>query len=125
MVIGQEVHHMNSVTAPSCDANQRVYLESLLDQAGFFQEPHAWNPSLATSLARLDGLPELTREHWQVINALREHFTRFGTAPPAFAHICARQHLGTHCVERLFRTEREVWRIAGLPDPGEEVRAYL
>lgn len=116
---------MSSMNAPYCDANQQVYLESLLDQDGFFQQPQVWNPSLATVLAQLDGLPELTTEHWQVINALRDHYTRFGAVPPAFAHICARAQLGVHCVERLFRSEREAWRIAGLPDPGEEVKAYL
>jgi len=28
-------------------------------------------------------------------------------------------------VENLFRSEREAWRIAGLPDPGEEAKAYM
>jgi tRNA 2-thiouridine synthesizing protein E len=73
----------------------------------------------------MDGLPELTTEHWLVINALRDHFTRFGAVPPAFTHVCTRMHLGAHCMERLFHSERVAWRIAGLPDPGEEVKAYL
>ncbi|MEZ5543473.1 MAG: TusE/DsrC/DsvC family sulfur relay protein [Pseudomonadota bacterium] len=100
-------------------------LESLLDGAGFFLRAETWTPALATRLAQLDGLQELTREHWDIIAALREHYRRFGAAPPAFAHICSRLHHDTHCVVRLFRSEREAWRIAGLPDPGEEARAYM
>jgi TusE/DsrC/DsvC family sulfur relay protein len=115
--------HVNAT--PYRDADQRQYIDSLMDAGGFLREPHTWSTALATAIARLDGLPEMTAEHWRVIQALREHFERFGAAPPAFSHICARQHLGPHCVERLFRSDREAWRIAGLPDPGEEVKSYL
>jgi len=76
-------------------------------------------------LAQRDGLPELSRDHWLIIRALREHFQRFGTAPPAFSHLCNKYHLGRHCVERLFHSEREAWRVAGLPDPGEEAKTYM
>ena len=30
-----------------------------------------------------------------------------------------------HCVDKLFHSQREAWRVAGLPDPGEEARAYM
>jgi hypothetical protein len=29
------------------------------------------------------------------------------------------------CVDKLFRNQREAWRIAGLPDPGEEARTCM
>ena len=116
---------MNTTTASSTGSVRDINLDSLLDGDGFYREPEAWTPELAGQLARQDGLAELTAEHWQVIQALREHYGRFGAAPPAFAHICARMHRDTHCVERLFQSEREAWRIAGLPNPGEEAKAYL
>jgi len=116
---------MTGATAQYCDTDQQTYVDSLMNPDGFFREPQAWNESLAAVIARLDGLPELTGEHWQIIHALRAHHDRFGAVPPAFSHICWRLHLGKHCMERLFRSDREAWRIAGLPDPGEEVKAYL
>jgi len=116
---------MNRKTVAHTGTERGVNTESLLDGAGFFQQPGVWTRELARSLARLDGLPELTPEHWQIIDALRDHYDRFGAAPPAFAHICARMHRDTRCVERLFRSEREAWRIAGLPDPGEEAKAHM
>ena len=100
-------------------------IETLLDADGFLSEPETWDDDLAMQLAHYDGLPELTPDHWAIIRALRDHYQRFGTAPPAFSHICKEHHLGKHCVEDLFRSEREAWRIAGLPNPGEEAKAYM
>jgi TusE/DsrC/DsvC family sulfur relay protein len=116
---------MNSTAASSPRFKEAINMESFLDGDGFFKEPKSWTPKLAKCLARQDGLQELTRQHWQIIAALREHFRRFGATPPAFAHLCACIHQDTHCVARLFHSEREAWRLAGLPDPGEEAKAYL
>jgi tRNA 2-thiouridine synthesizing protein E len=107
------------------DVHSIEQLNGLLNSEGFFTDPRAWDESIASKLARLDGLPELTREHWVIIRALREHYRRFGSAPPAFSHLCNKYHLGRHCIDRLFRSEREAWRIAGLPDPGEEAKTYM
>ena len=100
-------------------------LHSLINPNGFLKDPAQWNETVASTLAAADGLPELTPDHWEIIHALRVHFAHFGAAPPAFRHICHTRHLGAHCVERLFHSEREAWRIAGLPDPGEEARTYM
>ena len=101
------------------------HLGDLLGSEGFLDDPRDWSEDVAIVLAQCDGLPELTHDHWLIINALREHYQRFGTAPPAFSHLCNQHHLGRHCLERLFRSEREAWRIAGLPDPGEEAKTYM
>jgi TusE/DsrC/DsvC family sulfur relay protein len=95
------------------------------DSEGFLRNPNQWSEQVASEIARKDGLAELTQSHWDVIHWLREHFERFGAAPPAFRHICHVNHLGPHGVENLFRTPREAWRVAGLPDPGEEARTYM
>ncbi|HYQ72972.1 MAG TPA: TusE/DsrC/DsvC family sulfur relay protein [Gammaproteobacteria bacterium] len=100
-------------------------IEHLLDGEGFFNDAEAWNEDLAIRIAHNDGFPELTADHWIILHALREHYHRFGAAPPAFSHLCNEHHLGRHCVEKLFRSEREAWRIAGLPDPGAEAKAYM
>lgn len=106
-------------------ATATTNIETLLDTDGFLSDSETWSEDLARMIAHYDGLQILTRDHWIIIHALREHYQRFGTAPPAFSHICKEHHLGKHCVENLFRSEREAWRIAGLPDPGEEAKAYM
>ena len=100
-------------------------VNTLFNSEGFLCDPATWNKYVATAIARLDGLPQLTHEHWVIIHALRDHYERFGTALPAFSHVCLMNHLDKHCVENLFRSQREAWRIAGLPDPGEEAKAYM
>lgn len=116
---------MSATAAFSTHTGPGLNLDAILDTDGFFREPEAWTPELAERLAQRDGLATLTGDHWQIIAALRAHYHRFGVAPPAFAHLCARMHQDTHCVMRLFRSERTAWRIAGLPDPGAEAKAYL
>ena len=102
-----------------------VRIDSLLNPDGFLYNPESWTRTIASAIAHQDGLPELTHDHWVIICALRDHYRQFGTAMPAFSHICNKHHLGRYCVDRLFCSEREAWRVAGLPDPGEEARAYM
>jgi tRNA 2-thiouridine synthesizing protein E len=101
------------------------HLGDLLNQEGFLIDPDTWSETIAIRLAQHDGLPDLTDAHWLILRALRAHHARFGNAPPAFSHLCGKHQLGRHCVERLFGSEREAWRIAGLPDPGEETKTYM
>jgi TusE/DsrC/DsvC family sulfur relay protein len=96
----------------------------VFDPEGFLSDAQPWDESLAETIARRDGL-ELTPAHWLVIRALREHVRKFGAVPPAFSHLCVVNRLDRHCVEELFHSQREAWRIAGLPDPGPEAWAYM
>jgi len=59
-----------------------------------------------------------------VIHALREHYARFGVAP-AMSQVCRRQHREPNWVHNLFHTCLNAWRVAGLPNPGEEAKSYL
>lgn len=83
-----------------------------------------WNESLARELAAEYGLGTLSPSHWRIIHTLREHFLQYGAMPP-MRTACDINRLDPHCVGRLFHSPEEAWRIAGLPDPGEEARSYL
>lgn len=98
--------------------------DDLFNNEGFIRDPQLWTEELARSIALQDGIAQLSEDHWVIIRALRNHYRRFG-APPAFHHLCLINHLDKHCAERLFRSQREAWRIAGLPDPGEEAKTYM
>lgn len=86
--------------------------------------PMPWNEDVAQQIAHEDGLGELTGAHWRIINTLREHFVRYGALPP-MRFACDVNRMEPHCVERLFHSPREAWRVSGLPDPGEEAKSYL
>ena len=98
--------------------------EQFFDADGFLIQPEIWNEQIARLLARLDGIDELTDTHWLVIETLRQHFSRFGT-PPMCHHVSIVNHLDRHCVEDLFHSQREAWRVSGLPNPGEEAKTYM
>ena len=94
------------------------------DDDGFLIDPSSWTPEMAVDVAMRDGLPGLEPQHWEIIDYLRRHYLQFGTLP-VMSHVCRVNHLQRHCVHELFRNPREAWRIAGLPNPGEEAKAYM
>lgn len=95
-----------------------------LDEEGFLSDSRQWTRETARILAEMDGIGTLGPGHWAVIYYLREHYEAYGSIPP-MAQVCRSQQLEKHAVRQLFGGCREAWRIAGLPDPGEEARAYM
>lgn len=94
------------------------------DADGFLADTTAWNVDIARRIATLDGLGDLDDTQISLLRVLRDHFLRFG-AVPAIPHVCHLNGLAPDCLSRRFTSAREAWRIAGLPNPGEEVKAYL
>ena len=66
----------------------------------------------------------LTEQHWLVLHHIREKFFRLG-ALPNMRRVCRDTSLSRTQVHNLFGSCLAIWRIAGLPNPGEEARAYL
>lgn len=97
---------------------------ALLDEDGLLRDFNAWNEALAVALARDSGLDALTEQHWKVIRAMRENFARFGAAP-AMHRVCRDAGVPRHEVNELFGYCLVAWRVAGLPNPGEEAKSYL
>ncbi|MDP2267511.1 MAG: TusE/DsrC/DsvC family sulfur relay protein, partial [Thiobacillus sp.] len=78
----------------------------------------------AGHIAQNDGLGELSELQIGLLIALRREFSKHGTVT-ALSHVC---HLTGHmsdCMHHLFPNAREAWRVAGLPNPGEEAKAYM
>ncbi|HEY9149086.1 MAG TPA: TusE/DsrC/DsvC family sulfur relay protein [Gammaproteobacteria bacterium] len=83
----------------------------------------SWSEAQAERIAREHGIESLTEEHWCVINTLRDHFIQYGALPP-MRFACDINRLEPHCVDHLFHSPQEAWRIAGLPDPDDEAEGY-
>jgi tRNA 2-thiouridine synthesizing protein E len=94
------------------------------DDAGFLADPRTWTPALAEQLALLEGMDGLGATHWQVIDRVRERYFRLG-ALPVMRLVCRSVQLDPRAAHGLFRNCRSLWFVAGLPDPGEEARAYM
>ena len=96
----------------------------VFDADGFLTDPAKWNRDLAEQIAAEDKLGKLGDEHWAVIQQLRDHYLKYGALLPT-SHACRVGNLDPHCVTDLFHGMREAWRIAGLPNPGEEAKSYM
>lgn len=96
-----------------------------LDEDGFLNDPHHWDSMIALELARLRGLDKLDIQQWAIIFALRQYYFNHKEYPSQH-RICHIKNMRSRCVDKVFQNHGiEAWRIAGLPNPGEEVKAYL
>ncbi|MEJ2345777.1 MAG: TusE/DsrC/DsvC family sulfur relay protein [Gammaproteobacteria bacterium] len=98
--------------------------EPLFDEDGFVADPASWTPELARRIAELDGIGPLNGRHWRVIDYLRERVARLGGIP-AMRSVCKATDTPKAEIHALFGSCLTVWRVAGLPNPGEEAKAYL
>ncbi len=96
----------------------------VFDENGYLCDSAYWNDQVAEQLAVLEGVESLNPAHWRVIRFVRDRYLRLGAIPP-MRRICRSSELSRGEVKRLFGGCLQVWRIAGLPNPGEEARAYL
>ncbi|MBL3601717.1 MAG: TusE/DsrC/DsvC family sulfur relay protein [gamma proteobacterium endosymbiont of Lamellibrachia anaximandri] len=112
------------MTAQHSQAPGSNNLQMDFDDDGFLIDPYQWNRKMAQTIAETDGIGNLGHDHWAVIHYMRECHLNSGGLP-VMSHICRKMHLDKHGVEKLFGGCREAWRIAGLPNPGEEAKTYM
>jgi len=96
----------------------------LFDEDGFLIDFASWDERLASDIAAEEHVGRLTDAHWRVIEHIREKFLRLG-ALPNMRQVCRATSLSRTQIHNLFGSCQAIWRIAGLPNPGEEAKAYL
>jgi tRNA 2-thiouridine synthesizing protein E len=96
----------------------------VFDADGFFLEPACWNVALARRIAYADGLGALDPAQVALLLMLRRAYDKHN-AVSAMSHICHLGGYGADCMQQMFHGPREAWRIAGLPNPGDEARSYM
>jgi len=101
-----------------------VITPELFDEDGLLRDFAAWSEPLAEALAQEAGIGPLTAAHWEIIRVMREHYAKRGSAP-VMLHVCRDAGVERQQVNELFGYCLVVWRVAGLPNPGEEAKTYL
>ncbi len=94
------------------------------DEDGFFLNPASWTPETAHLIAEMDDIAPLTPDHWVVIIYIREYYFKYGTVP-LMRRVCRANNLNKDSFHQLFGGCKRIWRVAGLPNPGEEAKAYM
>jgi len=96
-----------------------------VDEEGFLYNPNLWDRNVAVHIAESLGFGELDADQWNLIFGLRKYYFSHSTTPP-LRRICHINKLQNNCVATLFYNQGiELWKIAGLPNPGEEAKAYM
>lgn len=95
-----------------------------LDEHGFIIEVDHWNEEIAQLIAHQERIAELTPAHWQVIHFVRQYYLEKG-APPLMRQVCRQIALSKYQTVGLFSGCLQVWKIAGLPNPGDEARVHM
>ncbi len=98
--------------------------QKLFDEDGFLLPTSHWNLELANAIALEEGIERLSYDHWRILHFIREYHDRFG-AVPLMRRVCRKNRVERGQIKRLFASCQSAWRIAGLPHPGEEAKAYM
>jgi tRNA 2-thiouridine synthesizing protein E len=89
-----------------------------LDADGNLANHNDWNEEVARELGVQEGIPELTTQHWAVINFMRSVFEKEGDAP-SIRRLTKESGVDTKTLYQLFPKgpAKRAARIAGLPKP--------
>ena len=89
-----------------------------VDEDGFITDPNAWSEDIAKGFAEMEGISELTQEHWKVINYLRDYYLKFGIAP-MIRKLCKDTGFQLKYIYELFPSgpAKGACKLAGLPKP--------
>jgi tRNA 2-thiouridine synthesizing protein E len=103
----------------------RESIAELLNEDGFLKNPKQWTPVIARQIAGKEGLDDLSQMHWEIILYLREYYEKYDFVP-TLKRVCrVSGSYETSCLSCFFRNDPvKAVKIAGLPEPAEEVRGY-
>ncbi len=95
------------------------------NEGGYLVNVDDWNEDVAKAIAAADGIPELTSDHWDVVNYLRDEYINNGGHQPNMRALL--KGMGTVWTDRkidsktlydLFPTgpHKQAGKVAGLPE---------
>ena len=89
-----------------------------IDADGNLANRNEWNEEVASEIAAIEGIPELTQQHWAVINFMRAVFEKEGDSP-SIRRLTKESGVDTKTLYQLFPKgpAKKAARIAGLPKP--------
>lgn len=91
-----------------------------LDEDGYLKNIDVWDVRVAEHLAKIEGIKELTGEHWKLITAIRFHYEKYGESPLC-RDILKEAGFTKKDMYKLFHPSgyKSAYKLAGLPKPIE------
>lgn len=89
-----------------------------VDDEGFIQQPELWDEAVARDIANGIGIPDLTDDHWSVVNYIRQYYLKFEIAP-LIRRLCKVTGKDIDTIYDLFPDGPAdgACKVAGLPTP--------
>ena len=94
-----------------------------LDDDGFLLNIDDWNETVANALAEREGMGKLTNDQLDVLKFMREYYKKYNFFP-ILRYVCKNVHQPKNCVNEEFMNPVQAWKVAGLPNPGDEVNMF-
>lgn len=102
---------------------RKTFTYERLDDEGFIVDALEWDRGFTLRKAD-EAHIALNDKHWQLIDLIRDKYLRLGALPP-MRSVCKSVGLSKQEIKSQFGTCLKLWKIAGLPHPGEEAKAYM
>ena len=102
--------------------NDSIKVNIDIDHEGFLRNIDEWNDDVARVLAGREGIEKLSEEQLAIL-PLREYYRRYQFFP-IIRSLCRNVHQSRTCIMDHFADPVTAWKIAGLPNPGEEVLGF-
>jgi TusE/DsrC/DsvC family sulfur relay protein len=94
-----------------------------VDDDGFLVNMEDWTEEVAKALSEREGGETLTEDKMDILKFMREYYKKYNFFPILHA-VCKNVHQPKDCVTEKFIDPVKAWKIAGLPNPGEEVLIF-
>jgi tRNA 2-thiouridine synthesizing protein E len=94
-----------------------------VDAQGYLVNFEEWNEGIASLLAVQEGVGELTSDRLDIIRFMRTYYREHHFFP-IIRSICKKAHQPKECFTEQFINPVKAWKIAGLPNPGDEVEMF-
>jgi len=101
----------------------RDHVRMVVDDDGFLADMEDWTEEVAGVLAAREDIGQLSEDQFAILRSLREYYRKHRFFPIVRA-ICRSVDLPRTCVTDRFTDPVMAWKIAGLPNPGEEVIGF-
>ncbi len=98
-------------------------LKISVDENGFLVHSDEWNEAVAQALGEREGMGRLSEDQLDILRFMREYYHKHHFFP-IVRFVCKNIGQPRNCVTEKFMDPVTAWKIAGLPNPGEEVRMF-
>jgi tRNA 2-thiouridine synthesizing protein E len=94
-----------------------------VDEDGYLVKLEDWTETLARALAEQEGIHDLSEDQLDILRFMRQYYQKYQFFP-IVRFVCKNVGQPRNCVTEKFMNPVTAWKVAGLPNPGEEVRTF-